>query len=67
MSVVIKEVISKSDLKKWVDFPNKMYKKNKAYCPFLFPDEIDTFTRAKNPAYEFCETKLFLAIISSDT
>ncbi len=61
MSVVIKEVINKRDLKKWVDFPNKMYKKNKAYCPFLFPDEIDTFTRAKNPAYEFCETKLFLA------
>jgi len=61
MSVIIKEVITKRDLKKWVDFPNKMYKKNKAYCPFLFPDEIDTFTRAKNPAYEFCETKLFLA------
>ncbi len=61
MSVVIKEVLDKKDLKKWVDFPNKMYKKNKAYCPFLFPDEMDTFTRSKNPAYEFCETKLFLA------
>ena len=61
MSVVIKEVLNKSDLKKWVDFPNKLYKKNKEYCPFLFPDEMDTFTRAKNPAYEFCETKLFLA------
>jgi len=61
MSVVIKEVLNKKDLKKWVDLPNKMYKKNKAYCPFLFQDELDTFTRAKNPAYEFCETKLYLA------
>ncbi len=61
MSVEIKEVLNRKDLKKWVDLPNKMYKKNKAYCPFLFPDEMDTFTRAKNPAYEFCETKLFLA------
>ncbi len=61
MSIVIKEVITKKDLKKWVDFPNKLYKNVDAYCPFLFSDEIATFTRAKNPAYEFCETKLFLA------
>ena len=61
MSVVIKEVITKSDLKKWVDFPNKMYKNVDAYCPFLFSDEVSTFTRKSNPAYEFCETKLFLA------
>lgn len=61
MSVEIKEVLKKSDLKKWVDFPNKLYKKVKAYVPFLFNDEIDTFTEAKNPAYAFCETKLFLA------
>lgn len=61
MSVVIKEVLTKKDLKKWVDFPNKMYKKVDAYVPFLFNDEMDTFTKEKNPAYAFCETKLFLA------
>lgn len=61
MSVVIKEVLTKKDLKKWVDFPNKMYKKVPQFVPFLFPDEIDTFTKEKNPAYEFCETKLFAA------
>lgn len=61
MGVVIKEVLTKRDLKKWVDFPNKLYKKNKYYVPFLFSDEMATFTKSKNPAYEFCETKLFLA------
>ena len=61
MSVEIKEVLTKKDLKKWVDFPNKMYKKVDAYVPFMFNDEMDTFTKEKNPAYEFCETKLFLA------
>ena len=61
MSVVIKEVLTKKDLKKWVDFPNKLYKNCKPYCPFLFSDEISTFTKSQNPAYEFCETKLFLA------
>lgn len=61
MSVITKEVLNKKDLKKWVDFPNKLYKKVDAYVPFLFGDEVDTFTASKNPAYEFCETKLFLA------
>ena len=61
MSIQIKEVLNKSDLKKWVDFPNKMYKKVQAYVPFLMNDEISTFTKSKNPAYDFCETKLFLA------
>lgn len=61
MSVLIKEVITKSDLKKWVDFPNKLYKDVPNYVPFLMPDEIGTFSKDKNPAYDFCETKLFLA------
>lgn len=61
MNVVIKEVLTKKDLQKWVDFPNKLYKGNKNYVPFLRNDEIDTFTKEKNPAYDFCETKLFLA------
>ena len=58
MSIIIKEVVGKKDLKKWVDFPNKMYKKVPEFVPFLFPDEMATFTKKSNPAYEFCETKL---------
>lgn len=61
MSINIVEVTTKKDLKKWVEFPNKLYKDNEYYVPFLTADEIDTFTKEKNPAYEFCETKLFLA------
>lgn len=60
-TVAIKEVVSKKDLLKWVRFPNKLYKGNKNFVPFLESDEIDTFTKDKNPSYEFCETKLFLA------
>ena len=61
MSVTIKQVQTKKELKKWVDFPNKLYKGNKYYVPFLFNDEMDTFTEKKNPAFEFCESKQFLA------
>ena len=61
MSVNVIEVTSKKNLKKWVEFPNQLYKDNKYYVPFLSIDEIETFTKGKNPAYEYCQTKLFLA------
>lgn len=61
MAIKIKEVLTKKDLLKWVRFPTVLYKGNKYYVPFLEPDEVDTFTVGKNPAYDFCETKLFLA------
>jgi GNAT superfamily N-acetyltransferase len=38
-----------------------LYKDEPAYVPFLLNDEIKTFTKKTNPAYDFCETKLFLA------
>lgn len=61
MKPIIKEVLTKKDLKKWVEFPNKLYKDNPNFVPFLMNDEISTFSKDKNPAYDFCDTKLFLA------
>ncbi len=61
--VYIAEVLNKKDLRKWVRFPNELYKDNEFFVPFLEADEFDTFSGsiAKNPAYEFCEARLFLA------
>ena len=61
MAIIVKEVTTKKELIKWVRFPNKLYKNNEYFVPFLENDEIDTFTKEKNPSYEFCETKLFIA------
>lgn len=61
MNVVVKEVKTKQEFKKWIEFPNKLYKDNEYFVPFLTSDEVATFTEKSNPAYEFCETKLFLA------
>ena len=57
----IKEVLTKKDLKTWVRFPTKLYGKNPYYVPFLENDEIDTFSKDKNPAFAFCESRQFLA------
>lgn len=63
VGVEIIEVTTKKELLKWVRFPVQLYKENKFFVPFLESDEIATFSGSteKNPAYEFCETKLFLA------
>ena len=63
MNVVVKEVKSKKEFKQWIEFPNILYKDNPYYVPFLTTDEMTTFSKKNNPAYDFCETKLFLAYI----
>jgi hypothetical protein len=59
--VEIKEVLSKSDLRKFVRFPHHLYQDSPYYVPLLDLDEMSQFIPAKNPAYELCETKCFLA------
>ncbi|MBO5682758.1 MAG: hypothetical protein J6S10_02145 [Clostridia bacterium] len=63
-SVEIREVLTKKELWRWVRFPNKLYRHNEFFVPFLETDEFDSFSSSveRNPAYEFCETKLFLAL-----
>lgn len=59
--VVVKEVLTKKDLKKFINFPVELYKDSPYYVPALYIEEMENFNPKKNPAYEFCETKLFLA------
>ena len=59
--IVIKEITSKRDKKKFIDFPNKLYRDNKYYVPPLFLDELEMLDPKTNAAYEYCETRFFLA------
>lgn len=61
MSIILKEVKTNSDLKKFIKFQFKLYKDNPYWVPPLISDEIKTFSREKNPAYDFCEAKYWLA------
>ncbi len=61
MNILIKEVKSKRDLKKFISFPYKLYKGNKYWIPQLKKDEMNLFQKEKNPAYEFCDIELWLA------
>ena len=59
--VKIVEVKTKKQLKQFVEFPNKLYKGNEFYCPPIAFDELGNFMPKTNPAFEFCESRQFLA------
>ena len=43
--IVVKEVKSKCELRKFVQFGIDLYKDNPYYCPPIFFDEINSFTQ----------------------
>ena len=61
MGVEITEVRSRSELKDWVTFPNRLYRGDPRYVPQLIGQEIDFFDRAKNPSFKIAQTRLLAA------
>ncbi|MFA7228091.1 MAG: hypothetical protein WC061_03565 [Melioribacteraceae bacterium] len=61
MSITIREVKSKSDLKKFIQFPFSIYEGNDCWVPPLIFDELKTLGKDKNPAFDFCEAEYWLA------
>lgn len=61
MSVVIKTVSSKMDMKVFVRFANKLYKGNRYYVPSMPFDDLNTLDKDKNGAFDFCEAEYYLA------
>ena len=61
MSVTIKAVTSAKDFKTFARFANKMYKGNKYYVPSMPLDDLATFSKDKNAAFEFSEAEFYLA------
>lgn len=60
MDLILKEVISKKDLKKFVSFPYTLYAGNKFWIPPLRFDELHSLSEDINPAFDFCEAKYWL-------
>ncbi|MEW6093228.1 MAG: hypothetical protein AB1531_04595, partial [Chloroflexota bacterium] len=61
MAIQIEEVLSERDLKTFVQFPFALYRGNPFWVPPLSGDELNTLRRDKNPAYEYCEARFWLA------
>ena len=59
--IEIKEVTTKKQLRDFVKFTYRLYEGNPYFVPGIRSDEYNTLKTDKNPAYEHCKTKLFLA------
>lgn len=60
--IEIREVASKSDMRKFCNFPLKLYHGNKNYCPSIYADELALYDPDKTGLYgEQTDSKFFLA------
>ncbi len=59
--IVVREISSPKDKKKFFKFLIDMYCKNPYAAPNLYDDEMDEFDPSVNDAFRFCECKMFLA------
>ena len=66
MTIAIKKVSTKRDLKKFIRFNYRLYKDCVYSVPDLYDDMLNTFNKEKNAAFEFCEADYFLAYIGED-
>lgn len=62
MSVEIREVTSKKELKKFVKFNIELYKGNPYHVPGLIEEEMMTLDKKKNPAFDVCDAFTSLPI-----
>lgn len=60
-AVVVREVTTKRELRKFVDFPNRLYRNVPQFVPAFYGDDLADWDKKKNPAFEYCEAKCWLA------
>ena len=59
--ITIKEVKTKRELRRFVQFGIDLYEGNNCYCPPLIFDEMNTFNPSGNPALEVCDHIIYMA------
>ena len=59
--VQIKEVKTKADRRLFVDLPNRLYRDNDNFVPAFYGDDMADWDEKKNPAFEYCEARSWLA------
>ncbi len=61
MQTKIIEVTTKKGINSFIQFPFTIYQGNPYWVPSLRFDELNTLRQDKNPAFEFCEARYWLA------
>lgn len=59
--VSIVEVTTKAQLRRFVDYPNQLYKDVPQFVPATYGDDLADWERSKNPAFSYCDARCWLA------
>ena len=59
--IQIKEISTKSELKKFVKFPFSLYKDNPYWVPPIISEEVASFDKEINPVFDHADARFFLA------
>ncbi|MES2544751.1 MAG: GTP cyclohydrolase [Bacteroidota bacterium] len=59
--ITIQEAITKKELTAFIKFPFSLYKDNPYWVPPLISDELETFDKKKNPAFENADAQFYVA------
>ena len=59
--VVVTEVTTRHELRQFMQYPNRLYADNPNYIPSFYGDDLDDWTPGKNPAFDYCEARCWLA------
>ena len=65
MDIQIKEVTTKAEMKAFISFTDELYKDHPYFVPPLRFDEAATLNSKKNPAFDHCEARYWLAYKSN--
>ena len=57
----IREVRSRAQLRRFVGYPNTLYKGVPQYVPAMLDDDMSDWNPKKNPAFEYCDARCWLA------
>jgi len=61
MTIEIREVKSKKELRKFIFLPAKIHKNHMNWVPPIYQDDFGFFNPKKNKSFEYCDTILLLA------
>lgn len=59
--IIIKEVITRNDKRKFIYLPSKVHKNDPNWLPPIYLDEWELFNEKKNKSYQYADTVLYLA------
>jgi hypothetical protein len=59
--IIIKEVITRSDKRKFIYLPSEVHKKDTNWLPPIYLDEWELFDEKKNKSFQYADTVLYLA------